>query len=95
MPHSVFSNTRSTCLRNCLECHRICTEAAAHVLHGAHLHSEAKHLVALLDAEEPAVRLRAARAILSLGLRLYDQIDLEERIRAVEDEATRRQGYEP
>jgi hypothetical protein len=52
MKQSKMSSEMMECLRNCLECHRICTETAAHVLHGEHLHSEAKHLVALLDCAQ-------------------------------------------
>lgn len=40
------------CLANCVECHRMCTETAAHVLHGSHVHSESKHLLALLDCAQ-------------------------------------------
>lgn len=40
------------CMQNCLECHRFCTEAAGHVLHGGHVHNEAEHLVALLDCAQ-------------------------------------------
>ena len=40
------------CITNCLDCHRLCTETAAHVLHGSSHHSEAKHLVALLDCAQ-------------------------------------------
>lgn len=42
----------SECLKACLECHQICTETAAHVLHSGGGHSEAKHLVALLDCAQ-------------------------------------------
>ena len=40
------------CLRNCLECHRICTESVAHVMHGGGAHNETEHLVALLDCAQ-------------------------------------------
>jgi hypothetical protein len=46
------SEMMKECLAHCLECHRVCTETAAHVLHGGHVHSEAKHLVALLDCAQ-------------------------------------------
>ncbi|GHC92875.1 ferredoxin [Pseudorhodoferax aquiterrae] len=39
-------------IKDCLECHRLCTEAIAHVLHGKSSHSESKHLVALLDCSQ-------------------------------------------
>jgi hypothetical protein len=40
------------CIANCMDCHRVCTETVAHVLHGGHPHNEAKHLVALLDCAQ-------------------------------------------
>ena len=40
------------CIRNCLECHRVCTVTIAHVLHGGHSDDEAPHLVALLDCAQ-------------------------------------------
>ncbi|MBC3911318.1 four-helix bundle copper-binding protein [Undibacterium umbellatum] len=40
------------CLANCLACHRICTAAAAHVMHGDSHHSEVLHLVSLLDCAQ-------------------------------------------
>lgn len=40
------------CITHCLDCHRLCTETAAHVLHGHGHHSESKHLVALLDCAQ-------------------------------------------
>lgn len=39
-------------LDNCLDCHRICTETVAHVLHGCGHHTESTHLVALLDCAQ-------------------------------------------
>lgn len=48
-------NHMQECIANCMECHRACTETAAHVLHGGHPHSEAKHLVALLDCAQMCV----------------------------------------
>ena len=45
-------NQMSQCVTNCLECHRICTETVAHVLHGSGHHSEAQHLTALLDCAQ-------------------------------------------
>ena len=41
-------------------------------------------IAALLKAENPALRLRAARAMLTFGLRLRDSVDLTERMRQVE-----------
>jgi hypothetical protein len=43
-----------------------------------------EEIAALLKAENPALRLRAARAMLTFGLRLRDSVDLTERIRQVE-----------
>lgn len=39
-------------LAACLECHRICTATAAHVMHGDSHHSEVLHLVSLLDCAQ-------------------------------------------
>jgi hypothetical protein len=39
-----------------------------------------------LDSDNEALRLRAARGMLSLGLRLRDSVELTERIRQVEEE---------
>ena len=47
----------------------------------------------LLDAEDPAIRLRAARAMFTLGLRLHDAVDLTGRIRDLEEELAQKQGY--
>jgi hypothetical protein len=48
---------------------------------------------ALLDAEQPAVRLRAARTLLTLGLKLQEALELTDRIRDLEEEVARKQGY--
>lgn len=47
-----FSEEMQQCLDNCLACHRLCTATAAHVLHGHSHHSEAAHLVSLLDCAQ-------------------------------------------
>ena len=57
-----------------------------------HMTRAADALVGLLDVDKPAVRLRAARAVLSLGLRLHDSIDLAERVRELEEELAQKQG---
>jgi hypothetical protein len=49
-------------------------------------------LAGLLDEQNPAMRLRAARSLLTLGLRLRDSIDLNDRIRDLEDELARKTG---
>lgn len=46
------SSSMSECITKCLDCHRICTETVAHLLHGDGHHSETKHLVALLDCAQ-------------------------------------------
>jgi len=51
-------------------------------------------LVALLDAEEPHIRLRAARALVILGLRLHESVDLADRVQELEAEVARRQEWE-
>jgi len=50
-------------------------------------------VAALLDAEEPHIRLRAARALMTLGIKLRDSVELSERMKEVEDELERRQEY--
>jgi hypothetical protein len=52
-------------------------------------------VAALLDVEDPAIRLRAARALLSLGLRLRDSVDLGDRVRELERELAHKQGVLP
>jgi hypothetical protein len=42
----------SSCIQDCLDCHRSCTETVAHILHGVTQHSEKDHLVALLDCAQ-------------------------------------------
>jgi hypothetical protein len=49
----------------------------------------------LLDSDNPVVALRAARALLSLGLRLRDSVELADRIDQVENELARRQEIAP
>jgi hypothetical protein len=49
----------------------------------------------LLDAEDPGVRLRAARALFTVGLRLRDAIDVTERIRVLEGEFANQQAIAP
>jgi len=49
----------------------------------------------LLDEENAAIRLRAARTMLSLGLRLRDSVDLGERVRELERELAQKQGVTP
>ena len=43
-------------------------------------------LAGLLDDPTPAIRIRAARALLALGLRLHDAVDVNERIRNLEEQ---------
>jgi hypothetical protein len=52
-------------------------------------------LVLMLDAPEPHIRLRAIRALFSLGIRLRDSLDLTGRMRAVETELARKLGGTP
>lgn len=40
------------CIKMCLDCHAACTQVASHMLHGGSGHSEAAHLVALLDCAQ-------------------------------------------
>jgi transposase-like protein len=52
-------------------------------------------LVSLLEVNDPALRLRAARAILSLGIRLRDSVDVSDRLNEMEAELARKQGVAP
>jgi len=52
-------------------------------------------VASLLEGAEPHIRLRAARALLSLGLRMQDAVDLTERVRELERELAQRQGVGP
>ena len=55
----------------------------------------ADDLVAMLDSADERVRLRVIRALLTLGHRLHDAVDLELRIRNLEHDAARQQGGQP
>jgi DNA-binding CsgD family transcriptional regulator len=52
-------------------------------------------LGSLLDASDPGVKLRAARATLSLALRLRDSVDVSDRLSELEAELARKQGVAP
>lgn len=52
-------------------------------------------LAGLLDSPEPHIRIRAARALFSMGLRLRDSIDVTARMRAIEAELAVQQGGMP
>ena len=52
-------------------------------------------VAALLDAPEPHIRLRAARTLMSLGLKFRDSVDVTDRIRDLECELAHRQEVEP
>jgi hypothetical protein len=52
-------------------------------------------LAALLDTPDDRVRLRTARAVLSLGIRLRDSVDLSGRVRELEEELARAQEAAP
>jgi hypothetical protein len=55
----------------------------------------AESVAALLDAPEPHLRLRAARALFTFSLRMRDAVDLDQRVRDLEDELARKQGVMP
>ena len=55
----------------------------------------ARSVTGLLDAPEPHIRLRAARILLSLTLRVRDAVDVDARIHDLEEELARRQGEQP
>jgi hypothetical protein len=52
-------------------------------------------VAALLDAPEPHIRLRAARALMSFGLKFRESVDVTDRIRDLEGELARKQGVGP
>ena len=49
----------------------------------------------LLDPDDPTVVLRAARALLSLGMRLRDSVEIADRVQELKDELDRRQEIGP
>ena len=51
MAHEMTGEMQS-CIDECLECHRICLETAAHCLALGGNHAEANHITALLDCAE-------------------------------------------
>ncbi len=60
-----------------------------------HATRAADALGTLVDGDDPALRLRAARAVLSLGLRLNDAVDVSERMDELERQFALRQGARP
>lgn len=52
-------------------------------------------LAGLLDDPDPRLRLRTARAVLTLGARLRDSVDLTDRVRDLEAELARTQEAAP
>jgi hypothetical protein len=50
-------------------------------------------LAGMLDSPSEPIRIRAARALMSLGLRLRDSVDVDDRIRDLELELARNQGF--
>ena len=52
-------------------------------------------LAQMLESPQDHIRIRAARALISLGLRLRDSVDLTARMREVESELARRQEGRP
>jgi hypothetical protein len=52
-------------------------------------------LSAMIDVEDPSLRLRAIRTVLSFGLQMQGTVDVNDRIADVEDELARKQGVQP
>jgi hypothetical protein len=52
-------------------------------------------IAGLLDEKDPAIRLRAARAMVTLGQRLRDSVDVTDRIHEIERELARKKGLQP
>lgn len=77
--------------------HRLVTRLRSQMLEAAlgrmadNMTRAANTFADLLDAPEAHIRLRAARALMSLGLRLRDSVELTDRLHAVEDELARKQ----
>jgi transposase-like protein len=61
----------------------------------ANMTRAADKIARLLDSDNEAVALRAARTLMSLGLRLRDSIELADRIYDIERDLARKQGYAP
>jgi hypothetical protein len=55
----------------------------------------AEVLAQMLDSPKEAMRIRAARTLISLGMKLRDSVDLTMRMREVELELARKQGVVP
>jgi DeoR/GlpR family transcriptional regulator of sugar metabolism len=49
----------------------------------------------LLDSADEAVALRAARTLMTLGLRLRDSVELADRVQEIERELARQKGVAP
>lgn len=71
---------------------RLVADLRAEMLHRAlgrvtdNMTRAADTLANRLDDPNPAIGIRAARALLTLGLRLHDAVDLTERVRRLEAE---------
>ena len=55
MHHTTGSHSTSEmqqCIQNCMDCHRICVETAAHCLQMGGEHAAARHITTLLDCAE-------------------------------------------
>ena len=55
----------------------------------------ADRIARLVDSADDAVSLRAARALMSLGLRLRDAVEIADRIQNLERVFEQRQGHAP
>jgi DNA-binding NarL/FixJ family response regulator len=52
----------------------------------------ADQLCSLLDLDDPKVRLRTARTLLQMGIKLRDSVDTNDRLQDLEAELARKQG---
>jgi len=57
-----------------------------------HMKRASQAFVSLLDHEDAKVRMRAARAVLTLGLRLRDSVELGDQVDRIEQEVARKLG---
>jgi hypothetical protein len=57
-----------------------------------HMARAAGTLAKLLDAEHESVRLGAARALLELGVKLRETVELEQRLAAIEERLAKREN---